>query len=116
MKRFALLLTASLIITIFVSSPLLATSPRIENRIATMYAVLSHYILQFIGPIDGYIELPHIDGGGNGSMLGGDADDYANGRSGIDGDDKRSGQLKAGPRVIGPEVEFKPVQRILYGI
>jgi hypothetical protein len=115
MKRFALLLTVSLIITIFVSSPLLASPPRIENRIASFYAVVSRYILQFIGPFSGYVELPLIDNGGNSGMLGGDADDYANGRSGIDGDDKMSGQLKAGPGVIGSE-EIKPVLRILYGI
>ncbi len=116
MKRFALPLTVLLIITIFVSSPLLASPPRIENRIATMYAVLSHYILQFIGPINVYVELPPIDGAGNGDMLGGDADDYANGRGGIDGDNKRSGQLRAGPGVIGPAEEIKPILRILYGI
>ena len=107
MKRLALLLTVLAIVSIFVSSPLLASSPRIERPLS-IRAIFSRFIGQIIGPFQGYVELPVGDNGNDG-MLGGDADDYANGREdGPDGDDKRSGRLNAGPAIIGPE-DTKPI-------
>lgn len=111
MKRLALLVTVGIIVTIFVSSPLLASPPRVEKSFMSIRVFISHYIAQFINPLHGYIEPPIIDDGNDG-MLGGDADDYANGRDdGIDGDEKRNGRLNAGPTIIGPE-EVKPIYRL----
>ncbi len=111
MKRRALLVTAAIIVTIFVSSPLLASQPRIEKPFMSFGAFISHYIVKFINPFQGYVEPPMSDDGNDG-ILGGDADDYANGRDGdLDGDEKRSGLLNAGPTIIGPE-ETKPIYRL----
>ena len=115
MKRLTLLLTAAVLISIFVSSPLLASPPREEFRIASIHAFFTRCIARFFGPFRGYEELPPISGDDNDGRLGGDADDYANGRTGepADGDEKTNGRLNAGPAVIGPE-DYKPVYRIFY--
>ncbi len=111
MKRLTLLLTVAIIVTIFVSSPLLASPPRIEKSFMSIRAFISHYVVQFINPLHGYIE-PPIHDDGNDGILGGDADDYANGRfDGLDAEGKRSGRLVAGPAIIGPE-NVKPIYRL----
>lgn len=112
MKRLALLMTVTIIVSIFVSSSLLASPLRIEKPFMSIRAFVSHWFMRFIDPFQGYVELP-VDDNGSGGILGGDADDYANGRdnSEPDGDEKRSGRLNAGSAVIGPE-EFKPIYRL----
>jgi hypothetical protein len=111
MKRLALLVTVTVLATIFVSSPLLASPPRIEKSFMSFRAFISHYIVLFINPFQGYVEPPIGDKNDSG-MLGGDADDYANGREdNIDGEKKRNGRLNAGPAVIGPE-GVKPIYRL----
>jgi hypothetical protein len=57
-------------------------------------------LTHFLGPFPGYVEiLPPYDGGQD-DRLGGDADDYANGRTGGE-DTRRDGRLKSNP-IIGP--------------
>ena len=114
MKRLALLMTVTIIVSIFVSSSLLASPPRIEKPFMSIRSFISHYVMQFIAPFEGYIELPVVDDNGSDDRLGGDADDYANGRDGLpQADEERSGRLNAGHAVIGPEA-FKPIYRLYF--
>lgn len=111
MKRLALLMTVATIAAIFVSSPLFASTHRIENPFMSFRSFVAHYIVQLVNPFHGYAA-PPIGDQDNDGMLGGDADDYANGRTGdIDGDEKRTGRFNAGPAIIGPE-EVKPIYRL----
>lgn len=100
MKRLLLLLSVLVVIFIFFSSPLFASPPLIDYRIESVSALFSRFVIRFIGPFHGYVEIQPISGGGRDEILGGDADDYANGRDDEDtdmiGDDKRKGRLNSG--------------------
>ena len=81
MKKLVLLLTALLVLSTLVSSPVLAARPSLEYRIHSMFGIL--YRSMFLGRglviVPGDI-LPVNNGGGAGVTLSGDADDYGNGR------------------------------------
>jgi hypothetical protein len=97
MKRFSLLIATLFIISIFTSSPLLASPPLFEKRGETFISIFHQYIILLVGNFHGYREIPGIDNGDRDEKLGGDADDYANGRDGATGDGKKnSGKLNSG--------------------
>ena len=114
MKRLTLLMTGLLIISIFVASSVCASTSRSDSRYMAIRVFVARYLTRLVDQFNFYVELP-IDDAGNGDILGGDADDYANGRDGEEpeADDKRSGRLNAGPAVIGPG-EYKPIYRFYY--
>jgi len=91
MKRSALLLVMAVFV-ITLSSPLFASSPSSTSR----YDTILMYIYQYLFPVTGKYFAPVgiqvIDTRGNdGDWLGGDADDYANGKELIGGDrDKKT--------------------------
>jgi hypothetical protein len=81
MKRLVVLLSALLVLSAVTSSPLLAARPSFENRIHSILAVLYQNIFPFSGVFVMPGEIcPIHDGGGSGGRVGGDADDYGNGR------------------------------------
>jgi len=100
MKRLILLLLVMVVVAVTVSSPLFASSTSITSR----YEKVMMYIYQYLFPFYGkyYVSARVvIDKGGNGSgILGGDADDYANGKDDREGDNGRtklgSGSIETG--------------------
>jgi hypothetical protein len=101
MKKLVLLLSALLVLSSFASSPVLAARPSVEYRFQSFLATLYQYVF----PLSGVYWMPGdfgpgTDGSGNGSLLGGDADDYGNGRSSDVTQGKPKGVANALP---GPE-------------
>lgn len=81
MKKLVLLLTALLVLSTLVSSPVFAARPSFEYRIHSMFGALYRSYFLFRGVVIVPEEIVPIDNGGNaGTTLGGDADDYGNGR------------------------------------
>jgi len=83
MKKLVLLLSALLVLSSFAPSVVSAARPSLEYRLQSILANL----YQIIFPCSGIYNMPGevipIDeGGGAGAILGGDADDYGNGRGG----------------------------------
>jgi len=82
MKKLVVLLSAFLIFAVFTSSPVLAARPTFEHRMALL-ALFCRNAFQFTGvfmvPVEPE-EITAIDSGIWGPMVGGDADDYADGR------------------------------------
>jgi len=81
MKKLALLAMALLVLSTLVSSPALANRPSLEYRIHSMFGVLYRTFLMSrgIAVVPGGMA-PINSGGDVGGRLGGDADDYGNGR------------------------------------
>ena len=100
MKKLVMLLSAALIFTAFVSSPVLAARPTFENRINYIFTFIYRnvylYPSVYMMPV-GLEEIDAVYGGSWGPTLGGDADDYADGR-------------------VVPPVDPKPANRILNSI
>jgi hypothetical protein len=81
MKKLVLLLTALLVLSTLVSSPVLAARPSLEYRIQSMFGVLCRSLFLFKGVVIVPEGIPSMNGGGGaGGRLGGDADDYGNGK------------------------------------
>jgi len=99
MKKLVLLLTALLVLSTLVSSPVLAARPSFEYRIHSMFGFLWRSMMIARGAVIVPEEeiTPINTGGGAGGCLGGDADDYGNGR----GDDGIINENKPVNRLIG---------------
>jgi hypothetical protein len=81
MKKLALLAMALLVLSTLVSSPALANRPSLEYRIHSMFGVFYRTFLLSRGMAVVPGSMAPINSGGNvGGRLGGDADDYGNGR------------------------------------
>jgi len=81
MKKLVLLLSALLVLSSFAPSPVFAARPSLEYRLQSILAILYQSIFPYSGVYNMPGEVIPI-GGGAGAVLGGDADDYGNGRSG----------------------------------
>jgi hypothetical protein len=81
MKKLVLLLSALLVLSSLAPSPVLAARPSLEYRLQSILAFLYQEVFPFSGVYCMPGEIIPI-GGGAGAVLGGDADDYGNGRSG----------------------------------
>jgi hypothetical protein len=109
MKKLVLLLTALLVLSTLVSSPVLAARPSLEYRIHSMFGIFYRSFFLFRGVVIVPEENPPMsNGGGAGGMVGGDADDYGNGKwSGVN-DNKPINKLldngSLGPDAHGPDV------------
>ncbi len=82
MKKLVLLLMTLLVLSTLVSSPVLASRASLsEYRVHSMFGFLYRSLFLFRGVVIVPEEIVPIgNGGGAGSILGGDADDYGNGR------------------------------------
>jgi len=87
MKRMTLLLALFSILTILGSSSLQASSPVINDQTATVSMMFSRFLAFFVGTLqdDSYTLTPVVVDTNDDPMLGGDADDYANGKIKPDG-------------------------------
>jgi hypothetical protein len=96
MKKLVLLLSALLVLSTFTASPVFAARPCLDCRIQSILAL----IYQNIFPLSGVFVMPGdltpINGGGADGLVGGDADDYGNGRGADAGPDPRGGT----PRIV----------------
>jgi hypothetical protein len=108
MKKLVLLATALLVLSTLVSSPALAHRPSLEFRIHSMFGVLYRAFLLSRGIVvvpSG--DEPMINGSGGGAWLGGDADDYGNGRWNAIDETKPINKLIShspmGPSSAGPD-------------
>ena len=112
MKRL-LVAVVMVLIAITFSSPLFASSPSKTSRFDTFIT----YVYQYIFPVAGrffyqpaMIVVPIRDGDDHG-RLGGDADDYANGKDLIGGDTNKrnplNGSLPGGNNPTGCGVKFR---------
>ncbi len=104
MKKLVLLLSTLLVLSTLVSSPVLAArASLLEYRIHSMFGVLyrSLFLLRGVVIVPEQI-LPINNGGGAGAILGGDADDYGNGR-GSDITDIKPINKNLGGSVAGPD-------------
>jgi hypothetical protein len=110
MKKLVLLLTALLVLSTLVSSPVLAARPSLEYRIQSMFGVLYRSMFLLRGVVIAPEEiLPINNGGGAGAILGGDADDYGNGRGSDLNDTKPINKnLGGGGVVSGPDSPYAP--------
>lgn len=84
MRRLLVLFSAFLVLTIFTSSAALAARPTFACRIHSLVAMFRVNAFPFCGSCL-YIGVEDAEGGGAGYILGGDADDFGNGRN--DGSD-----------------------------
>lgn len=111
MRVFAILLAGLLIFVIASTSLSYAAPPRAEYRAPSFLTWLYRNVLAYTGMVPVYIEMQPIDGNGEDARVGGDADDYANGRDGgIEGDDTRKEKLKSGGRQpLGPQDGSKKI-------
>lgn len=98
MRRIILLVLAVSFITITASSSLQASSPVINHQTSAISMMFARYFIFFAKTFDvrnGDAIL--IDAGGDDPLVGGDADDYANGKG--DPDDKGDAELDILPPV-----------------
>jgi len=81
MKKLVLLLSALLVLSAIASSPVLASRPSFEYRIQSLLAMFYQRAFPFSGVFIMPGETGPISSGGSwGGPVGGDADDYGNGR------------------------------------
>jgi hypothetical protein len=81
MKKLVLLLSALLVASTVASSPVLASRPSFEHRVQSLLAMFYERTFPFSGVFITPGEFgPIIDDGHDGGWVGGDADDYGNGR------------------------------------
>jgi hypothetical protein len=103
MKKLVLLLTALLVLSTLVSSPVLAARPSLEYRIHSIFGIFYRSMFLLGGVVIVPEEIvPINNGGGAGSRLGGDADDYGNGRGGQLEDNKPINKV-LGNGLLGPD-------------
>jgi hypothetical protein len=81
MRRLLVLLSAILVLTIFTSSAALAMRPSFGYRIQSIVAMFRVNAFPFCGSFFYYMGGAGTAGGGAGYILGGDADDFGNGRN-----------------------------------
>ena len=102
MKRLLLLLCALLMMVAVSSSPLLASSKSIEYRVHSLMA----FFCRSLFPVSGIYFVPEeiqVVNGGADERVGGDADDYANGKISPGPDE----QKPAGGKLESSSVEPK---------
>ena len=80
MKKLVVLLSALLILTTFASSPVLAARPTLEYRIHSILALFCRNAFPFSGMFIVPGEIDAINSGTREPIVGGDADDYADGK------------------------------------
>jgi hypothetical protein len=103
MKKLGLFLSALLVVSTIASSPVLASRPSFQHRVQALLAAFyqntlpASFVGVFITP--GEFE-PIIDDGSGDVWVGGDADDYGNGRG-------------AGDSPISGREAFRPVGGML---
>jgi hypothetical protein len=104
MKVFEILVTGLLILVIASTSLSYASPRETEYRIPSLLSWFYRNVLAYTGICPVYIELHPVDGPSDGVKVGGDADDYANGRDeGFEGDDSKKEKLKSdGRSPLGP--------------
>jgi hypothetical protein len=103
MKKLVLLLSALLVLSAFAASPASAARPSLDIRVQSILAAL----YQSMFPLSGVFVMPGDivpvnRGGGGGGFVGGDADDYGNGRGADAGSDLRGGPPKIVRDVLPP--------------
>ncbi len=82
MRKITLLLVVASFITISVSSDLSASSPVSGVGAASVSAKISHYIIIFVNAFDrGKVDLIPVTDDGDVPLVGGDADDLADGKA-----------------------------------
>ena len=114
MKRIALVMSILIIFAIFTFSPLFASPPRVVYNVQSVLTFFYHYIIPLPGSFcKGLVIFPdrNVD---EGQTVGGDADDYANGRrddSMKDGDDKDSIILRSGRTTDGSQKDSRNIYR-----
>ncbi|MCX5752076.1 MAG: hypothetical protein NTW97_00360 [Candidatus Krumholzibacteria bacterium] len=97
MKKLVLLLMTLLVLSTLVSSPVLAARPSLEYRIHSMFGILYRNFMLYRGVIVVPEGIPPMNNGGNaGGIVGGDADDYGNGRWGAIDETKPINKLLVG--------------------
>lgn len=97
MKKLAVLLSALLVLTAFASSPVLAARPTFEYRIHSILALFCQNVFTFSGVFIMPGEIDAINSGTRDPIVGGDADDYADGK------------------VLPPPSDTKTTERIIRG-
>lgn len=103
MKKLVLLLSTLLILSTLVSSPVLAARSSLEYRMHAMMTFLYRNMFLVRGMIVAPESvLPANNGGGASGFVGGDADDYGNGR-GSDVTEWKPLNKLIGGGVLGPE-------------
>ncbi|MBN2072126.1 MAG: hypothetical protein JW814_11785 [Candidatus Krumholzibacteriota bacterium] len=91
MKRITLLLLVTSFLTISASSALLASSPVISDKTASVSAMFSRHLVFFLRTLDKrYVHPGSVDNDREDPIVGGDADDLADGRIDPDDDDNIS--------------------------
>lgn len=100
MKKLVLLLSALLVLSGIAPSPVFAARPSMQYRLQSILAILYPTVFPFSGVYNMPGEVIPI-GGGAGTVLGGDADDYGNGRGGDGSMDNKPKALKNA--LPGPE-------------
>ena len=81
MRRLLVLLSALLVLTIFTSSAVLAARPSLGYRIQSIVSMFRVNVFPFCGSFFVVYGVDGPAGGGAGYILGGDADDFGNGRN-----------------------------------
>jgi hypothetical protein len=112
MKKLILLLSALLVLSTLAPSPVLAARPSIECRLQSLMIFFVRNAFPVPGVCITASDILPIGGGGVwGGRLGGDADDYGNGR----GDTVIGGDSKGSVRLLGnivvPGSEPSPLDR-----
>jgi hypothetical protein len=103
MKKLVLLLSTLLILSTLVSSPVLAARSSLEYRMQSMMTFLCRNMFLVRGMIVAPESvMPANSGGGASGFVGGDADDYGNGR-GSDVTEWKPINKLTGGGVVGPD-------------
>jgi hypothetical protein len=111
MKKLVLLLSTLLILSTLVSSPVLAARPSLEYRMHAMFTFLCRNMFLVRGMIvEPEVVLPVNNGGGASGFVGGDADDYGNGRE-TDVNELKPINKLIGGGVTGPEEQGPEVRK-----
>lgn len=95
MKIIVVLLAAIMIFSILSSAPTLASPSPLVSRLESFMFFIGRHVYPFSGKFFAPIEFESINNRSN-EELGGDADDYANGKGGETGEDPRRDNLKSG--------------------
>jgi hypothetical protein len=112
MKRFALLLSLLLICSIFSSSSLSASPPQLIYRVDSGVIFFYQYIFPILKGFRAEKENPSFNDDWSDVILGGDADDTANGKDDLIGEDKdkrdrlQSGRIVSGFRSDGKKIKI----------
>lgn len=113
MRVFAILVAGLLIFSIASTTLSYAAPSKIEYRVPTVLSWLYRYVLPYTGIFPVYIEMQPIDGREGEVKVGGDADDYANGKGDEIGGDSKKDKLKSGGRSpLGPQDQRKEILKL----